>query len=80
MTPIISTNWGDEIDRIARLAFELAAKRRNMVHSAEKNNVMHTGILWKQEVQRVHDESFPEVELQHILADNCAMQLSLIHI
>ncbi|MGB0844817.1 MAG: 3-isopropylmalate dehydrogenase [Alphaproteobacteria bacterium] len=64
-----------EIDRIARLAFELAAKRRNLVHSAEKNNVMHTGILWKQEVQRVHDESFPEVELQHILADNCAMQL-----
>ncbi len=64
-----------EIHRIARVAFELAQKRRNLVHSAEKSNVMHTGVLWRQEVQKIHDAEYPDVELQHILADNCGMQL-----
>ncbi|MEG6507935.1 3-isopropylmalate dehydrogenase [Methyloligella sp. 2.7D] len=64
-----------EIERIARVAFELAAKRGNLVHSAEKRNVMKTGVLWNEVVTRIHKDEFPEVELQHILADNCAMQL-----
>ena len=64
-----------EIERIARVGFEMARKRRGIVHSAEKSNVMHTGVLWREVVQRVHDEEFPDVELHHILADNCSMQL-----
>jgi 3-isopropylmalate dehydrogenase len=64
-----------EIQRIARVAFGLARLRTNRVASAEKSNVMHTGVLWRQEVQSIHDAEFPDVELTHILADNCAMQL-----
>ena len=64
-----------EIERIARVAFDLARKRRNKVSSAEKNNVMKTGVLWKQVVTKVHKDEFPAVELEHVLADNCAMQL-----
>ena len=65
----------EEIRRIARVAFDLAGKRRNLVHSAEKSNVMRSGLLWKEEVTWVHQAEFAQVELQHILADNCAMQL-----
>src|SRR3954468_8769734 len=64
-----------EIERIARVAFDLAKKRRNKVSSAEKSNVMKTGVLWKQVVTRVRTDEFPAVELEHVLADNCAMQL-----
>jgi 3-isopropylmalate dehydrogenase len=64
-----------EIRRIARVAFELARKRSNRVCSAEKANVMESGVLWREEVQRLHDEEFPDVELTHMYADNCAMQL-----
>ena len=64
-----------EIQRIARVAFSLARLRSNRVASAEKSNVMHTGVLWRQEVQKIHDAEFADVELSHILADNCAMQL-----
>jgi len=64
-----------EVQRIARVAFELGRLRSNRVASAEKSNVMHTGVLWRQEVQKVHDAEFSDVELTHILADNCAMQL-----
>ena len=64
-----------EIERIARVAFELARLRGKRVASAEKNNVMVTGVLWKQVVQRVHDKEFPDVQLTHVLADKCAMQL-----
>ena len=64
-----------EIERIARVAFDLAQKRRNKVSSAEKHNVMKTGVLWKQVVTRVRTDEFPAVELEHVLADNCAMQL-----
>jgi 3-isopropylmalate dehydrogenase len=64
-----------EIRRIARVAFELAAKRDNRVASADKANVMEAGLLWREEVQKVHDNEFPNAELTHILADNCAMQL-----
>ena len=64
-----------EIERIARVAFDLARKRRNKVHSAEKRNVMKTGVLWNRVVTEVHAREFEDVELQHILADACAMQL-----
>src|SRR5215211_437154 len=64
-----------EIERIARVAFDLAKKRRDKVSSAEKNNVMKTGVLWKQVVTKVHKDEFAAVELEHVLADNCAMQL-----
>ena len=64
-----------EVQRIARVAFGLARLRGNKVHSAEKSNVMHTGVLWRQEVTKLHEAEFKDVELHHILADNCAMQL-----
>jgi 3-isopropylmalate dehydrogenase len=64
-----------EIERIARAAFDLARKRRNKVHSAEKRNVMKTGVLWHEVVTAVHAREAKDVELQHILADACAMQL-----
>jgi 3-isopropylmalate dehydrogenase len=64
-----------EIERIARVAFDLARKRKNKVHSAEKRNVMKTGVLWNEVVTAVHAREAKDVELQHILADACAMQL-----
>ena len=64
-----------EIQRVARVAFDLAKKRKNKVTSCEKSNVMEAGQLWKEEVQALHDKEFNDVELNHMLADNCAMQL-----
>jgi 3-isopropylmalate dehydrogenase len=64
-----------EIERIARVAFDLARKRRNKVHSAEKRNVMKTGVLWHEVVTATHVREAKDVELTHILADACAMQL-----
>ena len=64
-----------EIHRVARVAFELAKKRKNTVTSCEKSNVMEAGVLWREEVQVLRDKEFKKVELKHMLADNCAMQL-----
>ncbi|MDG2520158.1 3-isopropylmalate dehydrogenase [Caulobacter segnis] len=64
-----------EIERAGRVAFELARGRRNKVHSAEKSNVMESGLLWKQVITDLHKREYADVELEHILADNCAMQL-----
>ena len=64
-----------EIHRVARVAFELAKKRKNTVTSCEKSNVMEAGLLWREEVQALRDKEFKKVELKHMLADNCAMQL-----
>jgi len=64
-----------EIIRVAKVAFELAQKRNKKVTSCEKSNVMEAGILWREEVQKVKDEEYPNIELSHMLADNCAMQL-----
>ncbi len=64
-----------EIDRVARAAFELARKRSGRVCSMEKANVMESGILWREVVQKVHDEDYPDIELSHMYADNGAMQL-----
>ncbi|QUS36288.1 3-isopropylmalate dehydrogenase [Falsirhodobacter algicola] len=65
----------DEIRRVARSAFEMARRRGNRVCSMEKANVMESGILWREEVQWVHDNEYPDVELSHMYADNGAMQL-----
>ena len=64
-----------EIHRVARVAFELAKKRKNKVTSCEKSNVMEAGLLWREEVQALKDKEFKKIELKHMLADNCAMQL-----
>jgi 3-isopropylmalate dehydrogenase len=64
-----------EIERISRVAFELARKRRNKVTSMEKNNVMKSGVLWKEVVSQVHDREFKDVTLEHQLADSGGMQL-----
>ena len=64
-----------EIERIARVAFDLAKTRKNKVSSAEKRNVMKTGVLWHEIVTRVHAQEYPQATLEHVLADNCAMQL-----
>jgi|SRR5215471_3987604 len=64
-----------EIERIARVAFELARKRRNKVTSMEKRNVMKTGVLWHEVVEQVHTREFKDVQLEHQLADAGGMQL-----
>src|ERR1700759_1429091 len=64
-----------EIERIARVAFELARKRRNKVTSMEKRNVMKTGVLWNEVVTQVHAREFKDVQLEHQLADSGGMQL-----
>jgi 3-isopropylmalate dehydrogenase len=64
-----------EIERVSRVAFELARGRSNRVASAEKSNVMESGLLWRQVVTDLHAREYADVELEHILADNCAMQL-----
>jgi 3-isopropylmalate dehydrogenase len=65
----------NEIRRVARSAFELARRRSNKVCSMEKANVMESGVLWREEVQWVHDNEYQDVELTHMYADNGAMQL-----
>src|SRR5712672_3153913 len=64
-----------EIERISRVAFELAKKRRNKVTSMEKRNVMKTGVLWNEVVTQLHDREFKDVQLEHQLADAGGMQL-----
>ena len=69
------TYTSSEIQRVARVAFDLAKKRKNKVTSCEKSNVMEAGLLWREEVEVLHDKEFKDVQLNHMLADNCAMQL-----
>jgi 3-isopropylmalate dehydrogenase len=64
-----------EIERIARVGFELARKRRNKVTSMEKRNVMKTGVLWREVVADVHARDYKDVTLEHMLADAGGMQL-----
>jgi 3-isopropylmalate dehydrogenase len=64
-----------EIERIARVAFDLARKRRNKLTSMEKRNVMKTGVLWHEVVTQVHQREYKDVTLEHQLADSGAMQL-----
>ena len=64
-----------EIRRVAGVAFDLARQRRGKVTSVEKANVMESGVLWRQVVSELHEESYSDVDLGHMYADNCAMQL-----
>jgi 3-isopropylmalate dehydrogenase len=64
-----------EIERIARVAFDLARKRRNKVTSSEKRNVMKSGVLWNEVVTALHKRDYADVALEHQLADALGMQL-----
>jgi 3-isopropylmalate dehydrogenase len=64
-----------EIERVARVAFELARKRKNQLVSVEKANVMQSGLFWRQTVTALHEREYSDVQLAHMYADNCAMQL-----
>jgi 3-isopropylmalate dehydrogenase len=64
-----------EIERIARVAFELARVRRNKVTSGEKRNVMKSGGLWNIVVTAIHNQEYTDVKLDHMLADALGMQL-----
>ncbi len=64
-----------EIERIARVAFDLARRRRNKVTSMEKRNVMKTGVLWNEVVTQVHAREYKDVTLEHQLADSGGMNL-----
>ncbi|HEY4452284.1 MAG TPA: 3-isopropylmalate dehydrogenase [Solirubrobacteraceae bacterium] len=62
----------EEIERIARIAFSVA---RTRVSSIDKANVLETSRLWREVVSAVHAREFPDIELEHVLVDNAAMQL-----
>ena len=64
-----------EIERISGVAFEMARTRNNKVTSMEKRNVMKSGVLWNEVVTQTHKEKYPDVELEHMLADAGGMQL-----
>lgn len=65
-----------EIERVARMAFRLARNRRRKLTSVDKSNVLETSQLWRRVIIEVAEE-FPDVQLDHLLVDNCAMQLVL---
>jgi 3-isopropylmalate dehydrogenase len=71
-TEVYSTH---EIERVARVGFELARKRQGRLCSVEKANVMESGLLWRQTVTALHARDYADVALSHMYADNCAMQL-----
>ncbi len=64
-----------EIERIGRVAFELARKRNNKVTSSEKANVMKSGLLWREVITALHKREYADVQLEHMLADALGMQL-----
>ena len=64
-----------EIERIGRVAFDLARKRDGRVTSVEKSNVMMSGVLWREVMNNLHEQEGGDVSLVHMYADNCAMQL-----
>lgn len=64
-----------EILRVARVAFDLARKRSSRVCSCDKANVMEAGKMWREDVTELHAREYGDVELSHMYADNCAMQL-----
>ena len=64
-----------EVIRIARVAFELAAKRGGKVCSVDKANVLECTEMWREEVQKIHDNEYKNIELSHMYVDNASMQL-----
>jgi 3-isopropylmalate dehydrogenase len=67
--------FDDEIDRIARVGFELARQRRGRLCSVDKANVLDVSQLWRERVEALHASSYADVELSHQYVDNAAMQL-----
>jgi 3-isopropylmalate dehydrogenase len=65
-----------EIERVGRVAFDLAKKRQSRVCSVDKANVMESGLLWRQVMTALQQAEYPEIQLSHMYADNCAMQLA----
>ena len=65
-----------EIERVSRVAFDLARKRSGRLCSVEKANVMESGLLWRETVTALGAAEYPDVQLSHMYADNCAMQLA----
>jgi len=72
--PRTQVYFEDEIERLLRVGFELAAKRNKKVHSVEKANVMESGVFWREIATRV-GKDYPDIAMEHMYADNCAMQL-----
>lgn len=66
-----------EIERVSRIAFSLARNRRKRVTSVDKSNVLEVSQLWRKVVIELHAAEFRDIELDHLLVDNCAMQLVL---
>lgn len=64
-----------EVERIARVAFDLASKRNGKVCSVDKANVLECTEMWREEVQKVHNKEYSKIELSHMYVDNAAMQL-----
>lgn len=64
-----------EVERIARVAFEAAKKRRQKVTNVDKANVLNTSRFWRTVVQEIHQKEFPEIILDHLYIDNAAMQV-----
>ncbi|MDX2143128.1 MAG: 3-isopropylmalate dehydrogenase [Rhodospirillaceae bacterium] len=64
-----------EILRIAHVAFDLARKRGKRVCSVDKANVMESGLVWREEITKLRNAHYPDVELSHMYVDNCSMQL-----
>ena len=64
-----------EIERVARVAFDWARKRRNKVTSVDKANVLHVSRLWRDTVKALHENEYSDVELDHMYIDNAAMQM-----
>jgi 3-isopropylmalate dehydrogenase len=65
----------DEIERVGRIAFQLARRRRRVACSVEKANVMESGLVWREVMTALHAREYGDVALRHMYADNCAMQL-----
>ena len=63
----------DQIERVAAAAFELARQRSGRVCSVDKSNVLEVGALWRQTVTTLHADKYSDIELTHMLVDNCAM-------
>lgn len=64
-----------EIDHITRVAFDLARQRKKIVCSVDKANVLETSMLWRETVQAIRDQDYPDITLSHMYVDNAAMQL-----
>jgi 3-isopropylmalate dehydrogenase len=64
-----------EIQRIGKVAFELARRRKRRVTSVDKANVMEAGALWREEMDTLRAQHYPDIELDHLYVDNCAMQV-----